>query len=114
VNPPDPDPQLEALTEPPEAPDEENKDIFFCVLIPAQFGQMGLSEACEKLMRFSNSCPQSGQTYSYNGIHNSCAIYTPWEYLELLYHQSLPGKKFKEIPLDIEQMFVYYKSTNDR
>jgi hypothetical protein len=61
VNPPDPDPQFEEDTVPPEGAEEANNEIFFCVSVPEQFGQAGFSEACEKLILFSNSCPQSGQ-----------------------------------------------------
>jgi len=71
VKPPDPDPQLDELSELPEESEEENREIFLRVLVLVQFGHAGISEACEKLILFSNSCPQSGQTYSYNGIVDS-------------------------------------------
>lgn len=67
-------------------PFAEKRESFFRVFFPAQVGQAGLSSAWSKRIILSNSRPQSGQTYSYNGIVPTSDVYTPGEYFD----QSIP------------------------
>jgi hypothetical protein len=61
---------------PQPAPDEvdelelANNEICLLVLLLVQVGQFGDWFNSLKRIIFSNGCPHSLQTYSYNGIHS--------------------------------------------
>jgi len=61
---------------PQSAPEEEdepelaNNEICLLVLLLVQVGQLGDWFNSLKRIIFSNGCPHSLQTYSYNGIHS--------------------------------------------